>query len=69
MKQTKPTISKLNIPFELNQQNCSVELKKWTGDNEVRFDLCFRTSNSYVSHSLSRQQLVLLKKCVNEFKF
>lgn len=61
----QPEISRLTIPYEKNQEDCEVEIKKWFGSNENRFDLIFRTKNSYVSHSLSFQQLKLLKEKVN----
>ena len=69
MKPTKSTIRRLEVPFSKVQKELKVFFKTWQSDKETRYSLIFTTKNSYISISLSRQQLVLLKKSVNEFKF
>lgn len=65
-KRLEPT-RRLDIPYSLVQENLSVEIRRWTKHNEdSRFDIIFRTDGSYVSHSVSRKQLLLLKQKVNE---
>ena len=60
---------KLNIPLSLEQEGLKVEFRKWFGRNgENRFELIFTTKNSYVSHSLSREQIKALKEAVNSFQ-
>ncbi len=61
---------KLNIPLSLEQEGLKVEFRKWYGLNgENRIDLIFTTKNSYVSHSLSREQIKALKEAINSFQF
>lgn len=62
LKILTPKVSKLVIPYEVRQHNISVEVKKWTGDLEVRYDLCFHTSNSYRSICLSQKEYIILKE-------
>ncbi len=67
-KQKENKKSVLNIPFERNQNNAEVDIRKWFGQNgDNRFDLVFKTENSYISHSLSEQQFNLLKQKIKEF--
>lgn len=63
----KPTISRLEVPFMVQQQEASVEIKDWHSNEQTRHDLVFRTINSYVSISLSRKQMILLKQKMLEF--
>ncbi len=57
------------MQFELKQEQLEVEIKSWIGDLETRYSVIFRTKDSSVIHSLSRQQLKLLKEEVNKFNF
>lgn len=62
----KKRISHTDIAYMKDQENLEVYLKKWTGGYEIRYDLVFKTANSYVSHSISLKQLQLLKQAVNK---
>lgn len=61
----KPEISKLKIALNKDNDN-SVEIVKWFGDNETRYDLIIRTANSSTIHSLTFQQLKLIKDAIRE---
>jgi len=52
----------VSIPYMINQDKLSVDIKFWQGEFEQRYDILFHTANSYVSISLSHKQLVLLKE-------
>jgi len=62
IKKMKAKINKTDIPYMINQNKLSVEIRLWQGEHEQRYDLLFRTENSYVSLSLSREQMILLKE-------
>ena len=66
-EKTKPKVSKLDVPFMKQQEKLEVNIITWQGDKETRYDLRFKTINSYVSISLSRQQMLLLKEKMKEF--
>lgn len=36
-KEIKKSI--VSIPYSINQNNADVEIKKWHGNNEIRFDI------------------------------
>ena len=67
MKKLKKT-SKISIPLSKNQEDSSIEIKRFVGDSEQLIELIFRTSNSSVSHSLSLNQYELLRKAIREFE-
>jgi len=62
MIKLKQQINRTEVPYESRQEKLSVEIKTWQGEHETRYSIIFRSVNSSVSHSLSRTQLVLLKK-------
>ena len=63
----KPTISHLEVPFMKQQDKLEVEVVTWQGDKETRYSVILRTINSYVSISLSRKQMLLLKEQMMKF--
>lgn len=62
IKKMKVKINRTDIPFMINQDKLSVDIKMWQGEHEQRYDIILKTANSYVSLSLSHKQLAMLKE-------